>query len=126
MVSDHTLRGRDLCRALSAVTDRWLSELFATSVEHPSGVALLAVGGYGRGELAPGSDLDLWLVHDGRDDVATVAQRLWYPVWDAGLDLGHAVRSVRQAVALAADDLDTATASLSLRHLAGDAALSAE
>ncbi|CAM5518229.1 Bifunctional uridylyltransferase/uridylyl-removing enzyme [Streptomyces violaceorubidus] len=47
------------------------------------GVSLVAVGGYGRGELSARSDLDLLLLHDGRDDkaVAALADRLWYPVW---------------------------------------------
>ncbi len=85
------------------------------------GLALVAVGGHGRGELAPGSDLDLWLLHDPkRDGVAAVADRLWYPIWDAGVKLGHAVRTPRQALALADGDLDTATAALGARLVAGD------
>ena len=91
-----------------------------------SAVALVAVGGYGRGELAPQSDVDVLLVHDGKvggiDEAATA---LWYPLWDAGLKLGHAVRSLDDQLALAGDDLDTATATLSVRHLAGDEELAA-
>ncbi|CAM5372413.1 Bifunctional uridylyltransferase/uridylyl-removing enzyme [Streptomyces fumanus] len=58
-------------------------------------MALVAVGGYGRAELSPRSDLDLLLLHDGGDDkaVAALADRLWYPVWDLGLALDHAVRT---------------------------------
>jgi [protein-PII] uridylyltransferase len=66
------------------------------------------------------------LLHGGRPDVAEVAERIWYPVWDAGLKLGHSVRTVAEALALAEDDLDTATSLLSVRHLAGDDALSHE
>ena len=84
-------------------------------------VALVAVGGYGRQELAPQSDVDVLLLHDGKpggiDELATA---LWYPLWDAGLKLGHAVRSLDDQLALAADDLDTATSLLSARPLAGD------
>src|SRR5690606_30234124 len=52
-----------------------------------------------------------------------IADRLWYPIWDEGLKLGHAVRTVGEAVSLAADDLDTATSLLSVRRVAGDADL---
>lgn len=131
VVADTTLGGRDLCRALSAVTDDWLRQVFAeaTAPGAITGVALVAVGGYGRGELAPGSDLDLWLLHSGRLEEATLgdlAERLWYPIWDAGLKLGHGAFTPRQALALAARELDTATCALSARHLAGDGALTAK
>ena len=120
---DPALRGRAACRALSDATDTWLAALFDDACAGASdGLVLLAAGGYGRGELAPGSDLDVWLVHRGQPDVDAIAERLWYPVWDSGLKLGHAVRTPRQALQLAADDLDTATAALSLRVIAGDGA----
>ena len=82
--------------------------------------ALVAVGGYGRRELAPASDLDVLLLFDGRRLPAGVTERLWYPIWDAKLKLGHAVRTVKDALRLATEDLDTATSLLSVRHLAGD------
>ena len=124
VIEDATLQGRALCRALSDATDVWLAALFEESAEgNTAGLSLVATGGYGRQELAPGSDLDVWLLHDGRPEVAAIAERLWYPIWDAGLKLGHAVRTPKQALALASEDLDTATASLSLRHIAGDAEL---
>ncbi len=89
----------------------------------------MAVGGYGRGELCPQSDVDVVLLHDGRagrdgGEVGDVAGRLWYPVWDAGYKLGHAVRSVGEALGLAQENLDTATSLLDARHLAGDEAMS--
>src|SRR5690606_14848094 len=86
----------------------------------PSGIALLAVGGYGRGQLCPASDLDLLLLHAKAVDAAPVAEALWYPIWDAGVKLGHSVRTPKDALALASDDLDTATALLAVRLLAGD------
>ena len=61
-------------------TDRWLAGLLGAE----PGVALVAVGGYGRKELLPGSDLDVLLLHDGRDGIAKIADRIWYPVWDSG------------------------------------------
>jgi [protein-PII] uridylyltransferase len=88
----------------------------------PTGVALVALGGYGRGELAPASDIDLLILHDGarRDDVAAFTERLLYPLWDAGLTVGHGVRTPDESLALAAERLDAATAMLDGRWLAGD------
>jgi [protein-PII] uridylyltransferase len=124
LLDRHTLRGREWCTAYREWADRWLAELFIDAGT-PAGMALVAVGGYGRGDLCPESDLDVLLLHDGRGDIGTVAETLWYPVWDVGLKLGHAVRTEREALSLAAEDLDTATALLTSRHLAGDAALTA-
>jgi [protein-PII] uridylyltransferase len=132
VIADPTLQGRALCRALSDVTDRALLELWdgaasrVTARRKRAAVALVAVGGYGRGELAPQSDVDVLLVHDGKvAGIGDAATALWYPLWDAGLTLGHAVRSFDEQLALADDDLDTATATLSVRHLAGDEELAA-
>lgn len=128
LAADDTLVGRALCAAWTAAVDRWLAGLVddALAGGDPRGVALAAVGGYGRGELSLQSDIDVVLLHAGRDDVGELADRIWYPVWDARLKLGHAVRTVNEALALAADDLDTATSLLQVRHLAGDPALTAE
>jgi [protein-PII] uridylyltransferase len=87
------------------------------------GVALVAVGGYGRRELLPGSDLDVLLLHDGRDGIAAIADRIWYPVWDSGARLDHAVRTVPQARRVARGDLKVALGLLSARHVAGDSDL---
>ena len=88
----------------------------------------MAVGGYGRGDLCPGSDLDVVLVHDGkhRKEVEQFAPQIWYPLWDAGLKLGHAVRTVKEAVSLAADNLDTATSLLDARLIVGDERLASD
>jgi [protein-PII] uridylyltransferase len=84
------------------------------------GVALVAVGGYGRGELSPRSDLDLLVVTAGEEPAKERLQALLYPLWDAGLEVGHAVRSPAQSIEHAAADLETATALLSARLVAGD------
>ncbi|MDT9593892.1 [protein-PII] uridylyltransferase [Nocardioides zeae] len=87
------------------------------------GTALVAVGGYGRRELAPYSDLDVLLVHDPDVDPAAVAELLWYPLWDSGAKLDHAVRSTEETMAAAGGDLKVALGLLDLRHLAGDSNL---
>jgi [protein-PII] uridylyltransferase len=126
LLEDPQLAGLGLCRALSDLVDGWLADLFEVEVSQPEGLALVAVGGYGRAELSPRSDVDLVLLHAGRSDIASVAERIWYPIWDQNLKLGHAVRTVKEALGLAADDLDTATSLLSARCIAGDRELAGE
>ncbi|MEZ0090707.1 [protein-PII] uridylyltransferase [Streptacidiphilus sp. EB129] len=114
--------------ALSELTDRWLAGLFATAADGTPGVALVAVGGYGRGELSPRSDLDLLLLHDGGGRgraVPALAEQIWYPVWDNGIALDHSVRDLPTARRMAAEDLKVQLGLLDARHLAGDPALTA-
>jgi [protein-PII] uridylyltransferase len=85
-----------------------------------TGVAMVAVGGYGRSELAPHSDLDVILIHDDHVDLGTVAEKVWYPLWDAGTELDHSVRSFSQTMAAFDGDLRVALGLLDMRHLAGD------
>ena len=90
-----------------------------------SRLAVAAVGGYGRGELAPHSDIDLLFLvpkraHD--QDIRTI-EFVLYALWDVGLQVGHAVRSVRDCVKLAKSDWKTATSLLDLRFVAGRRAL---
>jgi len=81
---------------------------------------LAAVGSYGRGVLAPRSDLDVRIVVDRDADRAQeVAEAVLYPLWDAGCQVGHQVIAVEQALELARTDLSTATSLLDLRVLAG-------
>ena len=92
-------------------------------------MALVAVGGYGRGELCPFSDLDVVLVHDGSrrpDALKAVADRIWYPVWDAGVGLDHSVRTVKEALSVADGDLKAALGLLDARLVAGDAGLAGD
>ncbi|WP_190140166.1 nucleotidyltransferase domain-containing protein, partial [Streptomyces longispororuber] len=115
--------------ALADITDTWLGALFTAASAGPGAprrAALVAVGGYGRGELSPRSDLDLLLLHDGSADpraLAALADRLWYPVWDLGLALDHSVRTPAEARRTATDDLKVQLGLLDARHLAGDLGL---
>src|SRR4051812_11620511 len=97
---DPSLRGIAFSEAWRAVVDAWLRERYAEATEgaEVADLALVAVGGYGRGDLAPASDLALLLLFRTKAAPADVAQALWYPIWDEGLKLGHAVRSVRDAL----------------------------
>lgn len=98
---------------------------YATEGVDTPGMALAAVGSLGRGELGPASDLDLVIVYDGRvrsaDDVGAVAERVWYPLWDSGIDLDHAVRSLTQCRQVASTDVPAAVGWLDVRVIAGDA-----
>ncbi|MGY1769840.1 [protein-PII] uridylyltransferase [Blastococcus sp. SYSU D00813] len=89
------------------------------------GLALVAVGSLGRREMPPHGDLDLVLVHDGRPEIAALADAVWYPVWDAGLKLDHSVRTVAEAVAVASTDAKAGLGLLDARLVAGDADLAA-
>ena len=128
LLADDSLKGAAWCRAQSDLVDGWLAELLhkACGSAGPCGLALVAVGGYGRSELCPGSDLDVMLVHDRVPDLREIADRIWYPVWDQGIKLGQSVAAVKEILALADEDLDTATSLLSARHIAGETGLSAQ
>jgi [protein-PII] uridylyltransferase len=114
------LVGAPLREALTEAADTWLREQLGDS----SGVALVAVGGYGRREPAAGSDLDLLLLHEDGLDVSATADAIWYPIWDAGVGLDHSVRTVDHAISVASEDLKAALGLLDARHVAGDPALS--
>ncbi|MAT04846.1 MAG: [protein-PII] uridylyltransferase [Acidimicrobiaceae bacterium] len=125
---DRSVGGREYCHRLAAATDAWIAALARRARdEHPRApkFVLVAVGGYGRGELSPQSDIDLVLIHQSKQSMEAVASAIWYPIWDAGLKLGHAVRTFDDHLALAKDDLDTATALLTARPIWGDEKLGA-
>ncbi|MYX02014.1 MULTISPECIES: [protein-PII] uridylyltransferase [unclassified Streptomyces] len=114
--------------ALARLTDDWLTGLFTAAATRAGvrGAALVAVGGYGRGELSPRSDLDLLLLHDGSADpaaVAALADAIWYPVWDLGLALDHSVRTPGEARKTAGEDLKVQLGLLDARPVAGDLGL---
>lgn len=104
--------------------DETLTDLFDAAPDGPA--ALVALGSYARKELCPGSDVDLLLVHGGGRHVKAMADALWYPLWDAGLIVGHATRTVKEAVSVADADLQVLTSMLDARHLSGDEELTAE
>ncbi|MFY9331529.1 MAG: [protein-PII] uridylyltransferase [Candidatus Nanopelagicales bacterium] len=126
LIVDASLSAERRSQQLVALTDAWLHELFAESGAPDQGWTLLGVGGYGRGGLAPGSDVDIVLLtpdHHDPQHVSTVADGILYPMWDAGVRIDHSVRSVRQSRELAQHDLRVAMGLLDGRVIAGDQAL---
>jgi [protein-PII] uridylyltransferase len=116
------LQGDAFCRAYAAEADDWLSGVATRAVgETNRHLALLAVGGYGRGSLCPYSDLDVVLVHRGHRDIKAVADAIWYPVWDEGVHLDHSVRRPAEVLSAAADDVRVALGLLDARLVWGDA-----
>jgi len=124
--------GHTVVRLQSAAMDRIVLALWERALEaagkgsRPSPVALVALGGYGRKELAPFSDLDLLVLHGSRDPDAFVkaaSERFLYSLWDLRLEVGYGVRDVQACDQLASEDHTARTALLDLRLMAGDRAL---
>lgn len=115
--------------ALSTFNREWLADVWrsATGGTRVEGVALAAVGSLGRGDAGPLSDYDLVLLHSERSlpakELTALADRIWYPIWDAGVRLDHSVRTVTQCRQVAAADLIAAVGLLDLAPLAGDTEL---
>jgi [protein-PII] uridylyltransferase len=112
--------------ALTELTDEWIQKLAAEAGVDQLKGAVVAVGGYGRAELAPGSDLDIVLLVPPSTNpnlIPQVADKLWYPIWDEGMRLDHSVRTVAQARTMAADDLKVALGLLDARTVYGDDSL---
>jgi len=129
-----TDKGTRCAQNLSAAQDAIITAvyLFATRrvyrVGNPSGaeaIALSAVGGYGRGTLAPGSDIDLLFVLPYKQTPwgEQVTEYILYMLWDLGQKVGHAVRSVDECIRMARADMTVRTATLEARFLTGDKAL---
>jgi [protein-PII] uridylyltransferase len=116
--------GRAWCHAWTDAVDRTLCDLAAPVLDHHR-LAVVAIGGYGRRELCPGSDVDLLLLHDRLKQpvLEELVRSVVYPLWDAGLTVGYAVRDRREALE-AVDDLDSATAMIDARPVTGDTAFS--
>ncbi len=104
----------------TAAADELCAAAYADQGGPDTGAALVAVGGYGRGELAPYSDLDIVLVHDAGVELGDLPERLWYPLWDAKAKLDHSVRSLEECIEAGNADLRVALGMLDARHLAGD------
>lgn len=112
----------DLVTALSGLTLEFVASV-ADSVEWQPGWALLAVGGTGRRQLCPGSDVDLLLLHPKKAKdpaIRNISESLWYPFWNNGLKLSPAVHSEASALELADREVITAVTWLDSRFVAGD------
>ena len=131
------LPGVEVARLYAAAADELLIALwrFTTEILYPSHnpteaekLALIAVGGYGRGVLAPFSDLDLVFLRPWKTTARTetVAEFVLYVLWDLGFKVGSSARSVDEALSLARTDMTIRTALLEARPLAGDAHLSGD
>ena len=121
--------GQQSVAAYAGFMDIFLGTLYRLAVEDakreglvPSPLVLVALGGYGRGELHPLSDLDLMLIYDGEMGpyVQRVTQGLLYALWDLGLQVGHAVRSLPDCLAMARTDFPSRTSMQQARLLVGD------
>ncbi|GAS91227.1 [protein-PII] uridylyltransferase [Mycolicibacterium brisbanense] len=123
----HQLDAPALRDALLDLHEFWLvTKATEIGITPDSGFAIVASGGLGRGEMLPYSDLDLMLLHNNMptEVVGEVAEKLWYPLWDANIRLDHSVRTVPEALRVANDDISVGLAMLEVRHIAGDADLS--
>ena len=131
LLEDADCRGKDFCQAYTAAVDSHLKGLFDAAIEKwaainketsSKDISLIALGGYGRGEMSPESDLDIQLLYsdDYRRDISDLARDLWYPLWDENLKLGNSVGSLNDITLLARHEINTATTLLSVRHVAGD------
>src|SRR5438093_8124557 len=127
--------GREICARRGELVDVILRHVFtaATSAvgQPKTSLALIALGGYGRGELNPFSDVDVMLLHgDGAGKVSPyvegMAEQILYLLWDIGFKVGHSTRSMKEALAQANSDMLTKTAMLESRFLAGDRELAQE
>ena len=118
--------GLSLANRRSAILDDLIRALFAPF--ESDALAVTAVGGYGRSELTPGSDIDLLFLFRGRSSEAAreASTAVLYPLWDAGFRVSHSVRTVADCRAEARRRLDSLTALLSVRVLAGSAGLVAD
>ena len=145
-VEEHRLRlrhqagggGREICARRSELVDVLLRYVFGSAAATARGngeprvpLALIALGGYGRGELNPFSDIDVMLLHrqgaaEISPDLEEMVNQVLYLLWDSGFKVGHSTRSIKEAIAQANSDMRTKTAMLESRFLAGDSDLARE
>jgi [protein-PII] uridylyltransferase len=127
--------GREICARRGELVDVILRHVFAAAAnavgQSETSLALIALGGYGRGELNPFSDVDVMLLHgDAAGKVSPyveeIAEQILYLLWDIGFKVGHSTRSMKEALAQANHDMLTKTAMLESRFLAGDRVLARE
>ena len=142
-VEEHRLRlrhqagggGREICAGRAELVDVLLRYVFGAASsaatrgngEAEVPLALIALGGYGRGELNPFSDVDVMLLHQQRAEVSPhleeMVNQILYLLWDSGFKVGHSTRSIKEAIAQANSDMRTKTAMLEARFLAGNTEL---
>lgn len=105
------------------LVDQYFEDRILETGERRFSYALVAVGGYGRGRLCPGSDIDVLLLFKHRIPKAAEAftKELLFPLWDLNLDLGHGVRTISDCVSLAKKDFQVLASLMDARPLAGDA-----
>ena len=145
-IEEHRLRlkhqagggGREICARRADLVDVLLQRIFTAATAAAGSeeraklpLALVALGGYGRGELNPFSDVDVMLLHG--QNAAKVSpyleqtvEQILYLLWDIGFKVGHSTRSIKEAITQANRDMRTKTAMLESRYLAGDAELARE
>ncbi|BBZ66605.1 bifunctional uridylyltransferase/uridylyl-removing enzyme [Mycolicibacterium insubricum] len=127
VAGERHLSAPELRMALRDLYELWLTgKANELGITETSGIAIVATGGLGRGEMVPYTDLDLMLLHDNLDSeqISEIAEALWYPLWDANIRLDHSVRTVPGALTVANADLSAGMAMLEARHIAGDSELS--
>ena len=131
--------GREICRARSAIIDlllRYIIDAVRGSSPDlakvpPPICALIAIGGYGRAELNPHSDIDIMFLHESdmvvagkaRPALGALVDGLLYTLWDLGIKVGHSVRSIEDCVRVANNDMQSKTSLIEARCIAGDRAL---
>jgi len=131
------LSGLEAARTLSALQDALIQVLYDFATKHfyyaqnPTAsehLAIIATGGYGRGELAPGSDIDLLFLRPYKRTpwIESVVEFILYMLWDLGLKVGQATRSLPECLKLAREDITVRTALIEARHIAGDKTLADE
>jgi [protein-PII] uridylyltransferase len=145
-VEEHRLRlkhqagggGREICAQRAELVDVLLRYVFGGAAAAARGngepriaLALIALGGYGRGELNPFSDIDVMLLHHQRTKrisphLQEMVNQVLYLLWDSGFKVGHSTRSIKEAITQANRDMRTKTAMLESRFLAGDRELARE
>lgn len=108
------------------LVDRLITTLGAAACWDRPDAALVALGGYGRGELSPRSDIDLLFLCNREGADSGTVESVLYPLWDLGFDVGHALRTPRECGRIAGEDLTAATALMDARLLLGSRALLAE
>jgi len=145
-IEEHRLRlkhqagggGREICARRADLVDVLLRHVFTAATTSAGSeekaklpLALIALGGYGRGELNPFSDVDVMLLHGKSAGkvppyLEQIVEQILYLLWDIGFKVGHSTRSIKEAITQANRDMRTKTSMLESRYLAGDAELARE